>query len=100
MDMLELITLIQNSEKRPMMFCVHLEELQPIRCWKPEPEDVYYNRTHNPEPKAIHTFMDRDEVTAFLFDHDLFGWEVSEWRVEDLAEYFTTMTIKLYRFNY
>lgn len=98
MDMLELITLIQNSEKRPMIFCVHLEELQPVRCWKPEPEDEYYNRAR--DRKTYYTFMDRDEVTAFLFDKDVFGWEVSEWSIDDLAEYFTTMTIKLYRFNY
>ena len=97
MDMLELIEIIQNSE--PIVFCVHLEEHSPIRCWNQEPEDVYYNRPRNPEPR-IYTFMDRDEVTAFLFDHDIWGWEVSDWRVDDLAEYCPMMTINLYRFNY
>jgi hypothetical protein len=62
------------------------------------PEDRYYYKP----PKLTHEtkfFYNKEELVCFLFDKDIFGWEVKEWNITDFVMNATEMTIKLYRFN-
>ena len=78
MDMLELITML-NEVRDDILYKITLEELPPIKVWVASPEDEYYC------PKKLHPsseekyFYDKEEVITFLFDKDLFGWEVKGW---------------------
>ena len=82
-----------------MLFTITLEEM-PIKTWVASPEDEYYlkNKLH-PEPETK-TFFNKEEVIAFLYDKDCFGWEVKSWKVSDKWGEVMQCHIELYRINF
>lgn len=67
--------------------------------WVASPEDEYYCSKKLHPAKEVKYFHDKDEVIAFLFDKDLFGWEVRSWELNDAWNEYTQLHIDLYRFN-
>lgn len=41
----------------------------------------------------------KEEILPFLFDKDVFGWEVKSWDIDSDWGLYTRIRIELYRFN-
>ena len=98
MDMLELIQLV-NDVKDDVLFTITLEELPPMPTWVVSPEDEYYCSKKLHPASEIKHFHDKEQVISFLFDNDLFGWEVRSWDINESWNEYVQLNIELYRFN-
>lgn len=98
MDMLELISMVNDMDQE-ILFTITLEELPPIKVWVASPEDEYYCKKKLHPSSEVKHFWDKEEVIAFLFDKDVFGWEVRSWDLNENWSEVTEFYIDLYRFN-
>lgn len=85
MTMLELIETLNGISHYTMVrFCV---------------ESHLFTQTPHSEQCENKTFYDADDVIAFLFDKDLFGWKVESWNFTTKSLSPMDVDIRIYKFN-
>ena len=71
--------------------------MPPLQFYADTPEEKYYRKRG--QRNEVKYFYDKESVIAFLFDKDLFGWEVRSYIIEEPWSQMTQFKIELYRFN-
>ena len=84
MTMLELIETLNGMRDNVVRICV---------------ECHIFTQTPHSDQREYKLFYDADDVIAFLFDKDLFGWKVEHWNFN--TQYYPPMNvdIRIYKFN-
>lgn len=70
---------------------------RPLKLWADGPDEIPYKEIA--PQKETWVSHNKEEAISFLFDKDVFGWEIKSWEF-NLSDFGTTaFTIELYRFN-
>ena len=76
-----------------------MEELPPLDISPYDPDERPYVRPRC-NAKEYATMVGKEEIIPFLFDKDIYGWEVKGWDVDEDWGERPRIRIDLYRFNY
>ena len=78
MDFLDLIQLVAETAKHPMLYTVEVLEEPKVQVFVEDDGRYGVNYfTHN-----VQCFFSSDETIQYLSDHELFGWQVQSYNIE------------------
>ena len=95
MNMLELIELIDRMKDRAMIYRVQCGRLFDFMFV--EGNDYIVSPSNHLRQLEFRTFTDSEEIIPFLFEREVFGWQVKEWNIEERWTSVSTMDIQLFR---
>lgn len=93
MDFCDLIQLVADTAKHPMRYTVELLEEPNVQVFVEDDGRYGVNYfTHN-----VQCFISADDTIQFLSDHELFGWQVQSYHINNNLYRSEEMNIVLHR---